>query len=228
MRKLTVEYLSITWLIVFISSCVYAGPSSKLHLDLLKTYEFFPGFFPQAKKLLPRSFRLGDYFRSFSFFQEVSTLAIFDIVPIGNELFSYYHIHRLTSQGYSTQKAKQYLLLLKQQLQKQPSQEIVLFILADIKVGNNVNLDCPSSPWRISLKIGTTEYRPRHIELVQSDKSLESILHHKFDRMKKIYKFIFCLPTTNNEISTGKKPHKLLFKYLDLWEEVLLPHLVFE
>jgi len=205
----------------------YGKISDFLSVEMLKTYEFFPTFFPQAKKSLPRDFCLGDYFRSFSIFQEVTTLGIFDVVPICGELFSYYHVHKLVCQGYSAKTANCYLQKLKKYLLNQTTQEFVVFVLTDIKVGKEVSLDCQASPWHFELKIANLNLTPKYIEPIRNDKSLESILYHRFDRMKKIYKLVFTIPTEHLTSMHPPVNCKFEVKYMDLRGKTLLPCLDF-
>jgi len=223
MNQLNLKFKVLFFFLTVFGACAIFPNANKLkEKSFPRTYEFFPGCFPQPQVILKKDFKLKDYYRSYLMLSEVSTLASFDIMPLCHKTLSFYCIHYLISKGYSPEKAKYSFARALKRQKSCSSQEVVIFVLANICHGNSPGLEVLSSPWKIGVKINNNEYRPEKIEVVRRDEGLKELLGYKFDKLKKIYKLNFSLPQSS--LNNGSV-FKLVFKYLDYYGETDLPHL---
>lgn len=193
--------------------------------EIPKTFEFFPGFFPQASQVIPKKFSLNDYFKRYSMFDQVTTLATFDILLLRGSVLDYYGKQLLLASGYEIEEVNKKMKQALQSEKNNSAQEVIVFIFPSINEGDSVGLEVKSCPWHVSAKINKKEFRPIKIDLVKSDEIIQKILDYKFEKKRRIYKFTFMVPKHQ---ANCKAICSIVFRYLDFCGEAKIKNFFLE
>lgn len=204
-------------MIIGIISDTLQPVTKKRHIGLIKSFELFPNFFPQIQPSLEKKFLLKDYFRSISMYEEFSTLAIFDVLPITGSLLDYY------DKLVKVSTTKPYLI---KKNNASTKKNLIIFVFADIKLNKTLTLDHPGSAWKVSLIQNNRTIYPNNITLLKNEPFIQRILsaNSKFDRLKKIYRIEFVLD--QNLLTSKQHTSVITFSYQDLKAKIDLSDII--
>ncbi len=201
LKKQFFSFKNLIWLAFLLQSI----GAQKDSFGLIKTYDILPNFFPQAPFRIKKEYSIKNSFKTISIYEDFSTLAIFDVLPIYGKLKNYYDDLQKASSSFFNKQGN----TLKKTL---PSENFTVFVFADIKINNSLNLDHKGCDWKVCLEKGQTKILPKSIAFIREEPYIKRILEHRFDRLKKMYRLDFSL--SSDFLSTPQKI-KITFVHQD-------------